>query len=146
MVQQADTTTREEGAGLWAAAWRRQGAIALWVALGWLVLGAWWCLDWGRNEGEIDIDSAPPIEAAFQVDVNRADWPELMQLPRVGETLAKRIVALRQREGSFRSADDLLRVQGIGRATLDEMLPNIAPIGAASLEAASLEEASVPGR
>ena len=50
----------------------------------------------------------------YQVDVNRAAWPELTLLPGIGPTLAKRIVAERQRAGPYWSADDLVRVPGIG--------------------------------
>ncbi|HHK42337.1 MAG TPA: helix-hairpin-helix domain-containing protein, partial [Planctomycetaceae bacterium] len=38
--------------------------------------------------------SPPPN---YQVDINRASWPELTLLPGIGPTLAKRIVAERQR-------------------------------------------------
>ena len=31
-------------------------------------------------------------QAAYSVDINRAEWPELAQIPQVGETLARRIV------------------------------------------------------
>ena len=37
----------------------------------------------------------------FQVDINTASWPELVQLPGVGRTLAERIVESRQRQGPF---------------------------------------------
>ena len=46
-----------------------------------------------------------------------------MQLKGIGQTLAHRIVADREVNGPFRSVDELLRVEGIGPATLDEIRP-----------------------
>jgi competence protein ComEA len=109
---------------------RRQRAVAMWVFLGWAGLGGWWLSDWRQGQQEVEFEAGPPREAAFQVDINRAEWPEMMQLPRVGETLAKRIVAMRAALGGFKSSEDLLQVQGIGAVTLAEMRPYIAPLPA----------------
>lgn len=51
------------------------------------------------------------------VDLNTADRERLMSLPGIGETLADRIIAARP----YRSVDDLLKVSGIGQATLDRL-------------------------
>jgi competence protein ComEA len=86
---------------------------------------------WWRNSGSqglVDIDRAPPLVARFQVDVNRADWPELIQLPGVGQILAERLIAERDRGGEFRSVDDLSRVRGVGPRTLERIRPYILPI------------------
>ncbi len=66
----------------------------------------------------IEIEQAPPLELKFQVQVNQADWPELTLLPRIGETLARRIVAYRDQHGPFQSVDQLQEVKGIGPKTL----------------------------
>lgn len=68
-------------------------------------------------------EAGPPPR--FAVDVNHADWPELSQLPRIGETLARRIVSTRDREGAFRTIEDLARVPGLGAATRERMLPYV---------------------
>lgn len=67
------------------------------------------------------IDAPPNPPVAFRVNVNEANWPELALLPGVGEVLAKRIVATRQKLGPFRTADDLIKVDQIGRAKLQAM-------------------------
>jgi competence protein ComEA len=77
----------------------------------------------------IEIDRAEPLEARFIVDLNTADWPELAQLPDIGETLARRIVEVRQTGGPFLDHADLRhRVQGIGPRTLERIKPYLRPI------------------
>ena len=54
------------------------------------------------------------------VRINSASAGELQQLPGIGPALAQRIVETRSR-GRFTSADDLLRVPGIGKAKLAKL-------------------------
>lgn len=54
-----------------------------------------------------------------KVNINTADVEELMTLERVGEAYAKRIVAYRKQYGSFKSAEDILMVKGIGPKILE---------------------------
>lgn len=54
------------------------------------------------------------------VRINSASARELQQLPGIGPALAQRIVDTRSR-GRFTSADDLLRVPGIGKAKLAKL-------------------------
>lgn len=54
------------------------------------------------------------------VRINSASAGELQQLPGIGPALAQRIVETRSR-GRFNSADDLLRVPGIGKAKLAKL-------------------------
>lgn len=61
----------------------------------------------------------------FQLDVNSATWVEWMQLDRVGEVLARRIVDDRRRNGPFTSVDDVQRVPGIGPKTLAALRPHL---------------------
>jgi competence protein ComEA len=96
------------------------GALALMAA-------GWW-RHAGDAGGMIDIDRATPLTAQFQVDVNQADWPELMQLPGVGRTLAERVIAERQERGEFQSVEELTRVDGIGPRTIDRIRPYLLPI------------------
>ena len=62
------------------------------------------------------------------MDLNEADWPELAQLPDIGETLARRIVESRNRDGPFLDHEDLQRVRGIGPRTLDRVRPYLRPM------------------
>jgi len=63
---------------------------------------------------------APPGTA--RVDVNRASASDLEALPGIGPALAARIVAARE-EQMFSSLDDLVRVRGIGEATIERLRP-----------------------
>lgn len=66
----------------------------------------------------------PPEEAGANsesltpLDLNTATAPQLEALPLLGPALAGRIVAYRKRHGSFPAVDSLIRVPGIGPATL----------------------------
>lgn len=76
----------------------------------------------------VEIENAPRGELRFIVDVNKAEWPELAELPDIGETLAKRIVQSRIDEGPFPDNESLRRVRGIGPKTLDRLLPYLRPM------------------
>jgi competence protein ComEA len=69
----------------------------------------------------------PPIEKGVvplsPFDLNRASATDLENIPGLGPTLAARIVEERQRQGGFRSLDDLRKVKGIGPATLERIRP-----------------------
>ncbi len=56
-------------------------------------------------------------ETSQVVNINEADASQLSLLPRVGPALAQRIIDFREGFGPFRSAEDLLLVQGIGEKT-----------------------------
>ena len=110
-----------------------QAAAALLISVG-LVFVAAWCVYRGGLSGRlVEVDRAQPQTIRFEVDVNEADWAELAQLPRIGPTLAKRIVESREADGLFTDVEDLRRVRGIGPKTLDGMRPylrSIPPRGA----------------
>jgi competence ComEA-like helix-hairpin-helix protein len=64
--------------------------------------------------------AGPPSDPAGQVDLNSAGVEELQLLPGIGPALAQRIVAARK-EQMFTSLDDLVRVRGIGEATIERL-------------------------
>ena len=66
-----------------------------------------------------------PLDGAERIDPNRADAEALQRLPGVGAATAAAIVASRDSAGPFRSAEDLLRVRGIGPAKLARMRPHL---------------------
>jgi competence ComEA-like helix-hairpin-helix protein len=68
-------------------------------------------------------------ELADRIDPNTADADELAALPTLGEKRAKAIVEYRGRFGAsatkpvFLEPNDMLRIRGIGAATLDQIRP-----------------------
>jgi competence protein ComEA len=66
----------------------------------------------------VNYEAAEHAPIRFRIRLNEARWPELSQLPGIGETLARRIVESREQNGDFLSIEDLRRVQGVGRGTL----------------------------
>lgn len=105
-----------------------QVAVAALVLLALVGMAAYWIAAGGLRGELVEIDRVGPLEARFQVDVNRARWPELAQLPEIGEVLARRIVDSRQANGAFVDHDDLMRVNGIGPLTLEKMRPYLLPM------------------
>ena len=107
------------------------------AVVGTLVLAAllsmvfWWYRHGGADGRLIEIDREPKRTARFLVDVNKADWPELAQLPGIGETLAHRIVSTREERGPYLDHSELRRVRGIGPKTLEKIRPYLRPIPAA---------------
>jgi len=67
---------------------------------------------WGMKPVEVQRGTSRTYE--YRIDINTAAESELVQLEGIGPTLAKRIVADRDRNGPFRTIDDLRGVRGIG--------------------------------
>ena len=62
-------------------------------------------------------EELPRLLCGARIDVNRATEAELVLLPGIGPSRAKRIAESREEEGPFRDAEDLTRVRGIGDKT-----------------------------
>lgn len=69
---------------------------------------------------------APLLVWAGPVDINKADAATIAkELQGIGLSKAQAIVSYRDKNGSFRSADELRKVKGIGAKTLERNRPNI---------------------
>jgi competence protein ComEA len=105
-----------------------QAAVATLVFVALVAMGVYWFVHGGHRGELIQIDRAKPLTARYLVDINAAQWPELAELPDIGETLARRIVESRAAEGPFGDHGDLLRVNGIGPRTLEKLRPYLLPM------------------
>lgn len=76
--------------------------------------------------GELAADGASGgADSDGPIDLNTAGPRELEELSGVGPAIAQRIIDHREKNGPFRSVDDLLEVSGIGPATLEKIRDQI---------------------
>ena len=78
---------------------------------------------WGQRGESVKILS--PEGYVYTLDINNATWVEWAQLEGIGETLARRIVQDRLDRGPFAEVDDVSRVKGIGKKTMDKIRPHL---------------------
>lgn len=70
---------------------------------------------------------------AGKVNVNEASAEQLVLLPRVGPSIAARIVEFREENGEFAAPEDLMLVRGIGEKTFELLEPYVALSGETTL-------------
>jgi competence protein ComEA len=67
-----------------------------------------------------------PIAIAGPVNVNTADARTLArELQGIGIAKAEAIIAHREKNGPFKSADDLVKVKGVGKKLVDQNKANL---------------------
>jgi competence protein ComEA len=66
-----------------------------------------------------------PLAPDETLDPNRSGEEELDRLPGIGPSTAQALVADREERGGFARPEDLLRVRGIGPATLAKIRPHL---------------------
>jgi competence protein ComEA len=67
--------------------------------------------------------SAPRVPLDYAIDLNQADHAELLQLPGVGDSMARKIEAYRAEHGGFRDVADLQKIRGVGPVTMRRLTP-----------------------
>jgi competence protein ComEA len=102
-----------------------QAAVAVLVVIAFLAMIGWWCSRGGAHGRWIEAERVDPQTVHFVVDVNTAEEPELIQLPGIGPTLARRIIETREASGPFLRPDDLRRVKGIGEKKTAQLRPYV---------------------
>jgi competence protein ComEA len=78
--------------------------------------------------------SGAAAEAKRTVNINSADTGQLSFLPRVGMSVAQRIVDFRKQNGPFKRTEDLMLVRGIGEKTFLLIKPYVAIAGESTLK------------
>lgn len=79
------------------------------------------------------VSAAEGSQPSGVVNINTASPDELQLLPRVGPSLAGRIVDFREANGPFRTVDEILAVKGIGESSFEKLEPYIVTNGATTL-------------
>ena len=109
----------------WTATHRR--TIAILLLLFWVYLGARYAMHPHYVSDPQPRTGSRASELADRLDINTATWQELTAIPNLGEKRAQAIVAFREAHAPsatgpvFKSANDLLRVRGIGAATATKL-------------------------
>ena len=69
-----------------------------------------------RRSPNLDGHTKPPpaSQVGDRLNINAADYAELLRLPGIGPVLATRIIEYRDRNGPFLAVDSLIKVSGIG--------------------------------
>jgi competence protein ComEA len=116
----AEPTTPAKALLTWPAG--VQFALGFLLIAGIFFLLGRWSLDWSR--------AVPASLAAVErevpaLDLNRATRAELRLIPGIGDALAQRVVDQRERNGPFKSVDELRQVSGIGPKTLERLRPRL---------------------
>ena len=82
--------------------------------------------DFHVKKGAVPVPDRPAETESVEqhtgpIDLNRASAGQLTRLPGIGPKIARRIVDDRNQRGPFKSVDDLSRVRGIGKKTLERL-------------------------
>ena len=67
-----------------------------------------------------------PHQPQHPINLNTATVTELMQLPRIGQKTAERILAFRKAHGGFQRPEELMNVKGIGEKSYARIKPFLA--------------------
>jgi competence protein ComEA len=78
-----------------------------------------------QENGKTIVESPAAPLRENTIDINTGSEKELQTLPGIGETLAKRIIEFRERNGRFRRPEHLLLVPGISEKRFREIRPLI---------------------
>jgi competence protein ComEA len=81
--------------------------------------------DTTENAASRTVPTSTHTNSVSPININTADARTFETLPRIGPTLAARIVAYRNEHGPFRSVDELAQVEGISLDMVDELRPLI---------------------
>lgn len=107
---------------------RHQPLVAILSAVGMVGVCSFFSLKKFELGPLIDVDQLSKQNLLYRVDLNSAQWPELVVLPGIGEKLSQSLVDHRAQFGPFRSHEQILTVHGIGESKLASLKPHLLPI------------------
>ena len=98
-------------------AWYRRTAVIVMalMVMPWTAVAA----DKAANASGRPATVSTTVGSDAKVNINTASAKELMALNGIGAKVAERIVAYREANGPFKKAEDLKKVEGIGKGLLE---------------------------
>jgi competence protein ComEA len=85
-----------------------------------MVVGLALGLAGGAGADDRPVKTDKPAKVESKVNINEATRAQLMKLSGVGPSTADRIISYRQAHGPFRRAQDLEKVEGVGKGVLEK--------------------------
>ncbi|MEE8141694.1 MAG: helix-hairpin-helix domain-containing protein [Planctomycetota bacterium] len=96
---------------------RTYAYLLLWLFLAGILL-------WRRlPELPVTVEPAEREPAPFQIDLNHDPWQQLTLIAGIGETLARRIVTVREVQGPFQSLEQVMAIPGVPDPVLEAARP-----------------------
>ncbi len=84
-------------------------------------IGTKYTIDYHWWLPETKVIDTNPESIRLKINLNRAEWYELIILPGIGEKRAKAIVEHRKNKGAFRTIEQLCEINGIGTKTVKKI-------------------------
>lgn len=78
-----------------------------------------------NNYEFIMLEPQNDVDKPILININTASAHQLQRLDGIGETTAAAVIEYREKNGSFRSIDELVGVKGIGEKTLEKIRSSI---------------------
>jgi competence protein ComEA len=103
----------------WSRPAQAAAVLLLLLALTLLAWHAWMAQSWSCRPTTLE---AGALDSP-SFDLNQADHAQLLQLPGIGDDLARHIETYRREHHGFRTVDELQHVKGIGPKRLEKMRP-----------------------
>lgn len=74
-----------------------------------------------KTEASVQNNEYEAVGGSALININTAGKSEIMSLPSIGEVTAGNIIAYREANGSFKSVDDIKKVNRIGEKTFEKI-------------------------
>jgi len=104
-----------------SAVWPRSAqlvtAFLLGLASALIIINMWSMSLWSTRP--LDLERNNP--SRYRIDLNQADYAQLLQVPGIGDRTAEKIEVYRQEHGPFLNTTELTQIHGIGPAKFEKM-------------------------